>query len=146
MVYVPSTAPCNAQTGTHLTHDFPCKINISLLFLFALTQFITVWSIQNFAHAMTAVLSWHVLLKFVVTLWPGIELHYDVHDVISIRFQFWVKSCEQNRFQTNFILTIYEVEHKNRWIMSYSCGTYHDEKWNWILPMKTCEVNSLRPS
>ena len=43
------------------------------------------WSLQNFAHAKTAELSWHVL-KFVAICLPGNELQ---QNEICIKFELW---------------------------------------------------------
>ena len=49
---------------------------------FVFTKILMGWSLQNFAHAMTAVLSWHVQ-KFVVIWWSEMELQ---QDDVSIEF------------------------------------------------------------
>ena len=49
---------------------------------FALIQMLIKWSQQNFAHATTAQLSWH-MQKFVVMEWPGMSL---LQHEISIDF------------------------------------------------------------
>ena len=51
----------------HLANDFSITIQTSFF------QIPTKWSLQNFAHAMTVVLSWHVQ-NFVVIWWPRMEL------------------------------------------------------------------------
>ena len=72
-------ARSNSCAGAHCTNDFSCTIHIWLKFHFTLSQILINWSLQNFAHDTTAVLSWHVQ-KFVVIWWPVIE-------IFSIKFE-----------------------------------------------------------
>ena len=58
--------PKSAGITSHFTIDFSTVIQISQTTCSALIQIIEDWSLQNFAHATTAVLSWHVQ-KFVAS-------------------------------------------------------------------------------
>ena len=62
------------------------------LFHFALIQILTKWSLQNFAHGLTAVLSWHVS-NFVAIWSPTTELQ---QKEISIEFEMWWKNRQRN--------------------------------------------------
>ena len=57
---------CIPVTNTASSHNkkFSLVIQIWWRICFALIQIVSNWSLQNFAHATTAVLSWHVQ-KFV---------------------------------------------------------------------------------
>ena len=61
---LPGTNPqANATTSNmkvHGTHHSWCTIQISCKFHFTLIYKVIMWLLQNFAHAMTAQLSWHV--------------------------------------------------------------------------------------
>ena len=52
--------PIVIQYGDHVTNDFPCTIQLQWKWYHAVIDFLVIESLQNFAHAMTAVLSWHV--------------------------------------------------------------------------------------
>ena len=58
---------------------------------FALIPILTKWSLQNFAHVTTAVLSWHVQ-KFVVIGCLEIELQ---HNGFVIKFELWLKQISK---------------------------------------------------
>ena len=55
----------------HLINEFSITIQTIFQFRFTLMEILIQWSLQNFAHATTAQLSWHVQ-KFVVIGWPVI--------------------------------------------------------------------------
>ena len=63
----------HTATVDHFTNDFSIQIQIQLKFLLALIVIMMNLSLQILAHAMTAVLSWHVL-KFVAILQAGMKL------------------------------------------------------------------------
>ena len=46
--------------GTHFTNNFFITIQMRWKFHFTLIQIFMKWSLQNFSHDTTAVLSWHV--------------------------------------------------------------------------------------
>ena len=61
------------KSGPRFTNSFSIAIQIPWKFCFTLTSILIQWSLQNFVHGKTAVLSWHVQ-KF-VTIWsPAAEL------------------------------------------------------------------------
>ena len=74
--------------GGHRTDDFSPKNTNFNKIKFCFIHILGIWLPQNFAHAMTAVLSWHVQ-NFVAICWPEMELS---QTVISIRFDFWVEN------------------------------------------------------
>ena len=49
--------------GARFTNGFSITIKIRWKFCFTLTPILTQWSLQNFVHGTTAVLSWHVMCK-----------------------------------------------------------------------------------
>ena len=55
-------------SGAHFTNIFSITIQMWSKFHFTLVQNLTRWSLQNFAHGTTAVLSWHVKI-----LWQSCE-------------------------------------------------------------------------
>ena len=59
--------------GPRFTNVFSIAIQIRWKLRFALISIPIQWSLQNFVHGMTAVLSWHVQ-QFVVIWWPVTEL------------------------------------------------------------------------
>ena len=59
--------------GPRFTNGFSIAIQIRWKFRFTLTSTLILWSLQNFVHGTTAVLSWHVQ-KFVAIWWPASEL------------------------------------------------------------------------
>ena len=62
-----------SATGPRFTNGFSIAIQIRWKFRFTLTSTPLPWSLQNFVHGTTAVLSWHVQ-KFVAIWWPATEL------------------------------------------------------------------------
>ena len=66
---------------------FHAKFQVDGQFVFALIEKVTELSLQNFVHAMTAQLSWHVQ-NSVVTGWLETESQ---EKIISILFEFWAK-------------------------------------------------------
>ena len=58
---------------THFTNEFFIIVQIHLNFNFDFNRILMQWSLQKFAHATTAQLSWHVQ-NFVVIWLPGMEL------------------------------------------------------------------------
>ena len=68
------------ETCNPLHLRFFITIQIQRKFPLALIQILIKWSPQNFAHAMTAVLSWHVQ-KFVVIWWS--EIVHQWHQFFS---------------------------------------------------------------
>ena len=59
-------------TGPRFTNGFSIPIKIRWKFHFTLISILIPWSLQNFVHGTTAVLSWHVQ-KFVAIWWPATE-------------------------------------------------------------------------
>ena len=55
------------------TNGFSFAIHIRWKFCFTLTSILIYWSLRNFVHGTTAVLSWHVP-KFVAIWWSATEL------------------------------------------------------------------------
>ena len=74
--------------GARFTNGFSIAIQIRWEFRFALISILMQWSLQNFAHDTTAVLSWHVQ-KFVAIWWPATELW---QGEISIEFELRAKN------------------------------------------------------
>ena len=68
---------------THFTNGFSIAIQIRWKFRFTLSSIIIRWSLQNFVHGTTAVLSWHVQ-KFVAIWLPATELQ---QGEVSIEFE-----------------------------------------------------------
>ena len=62
-----------SRSGPPFTNDFSIAIQIWWKFHFAITLIFTRRSVQNFAHVMTAVLSWHVQ-NLVAIWWPVSEI------------------------------------------------------------------------
>ena len=62
--------------GTHFANDFSIAIQIRWKFHSALIQVVVMGSLQNFAHGMTALLSWHVH-NIIAKWYPSMELHYN---------------------------------------------------------------------
>ena len=52
--------PERALTGPHFTNDFSIVIQIQWKIGFSVTSMLSIISLQNFAHATSAQLSWHV--------------------------------------------------------------------------------------
>ena len=69
--------------GARFTNGFSIAIQIRWEFRFALTSIRMQWSLQNFVHGTTALLSWHVQ-KFVAIWWPATELW---QGEVSIEFE-----------------------------------------------------------
>ena len=59
--------------GARFTNGFPIAIQIRWKFHFTLISIIIHWSLHDFVHGTTAVLSWHVQ-KFVAIGWQAMEL------------------------------------------------------------------------
>ena len=59
--------------GPRFTNGFSIAIQIRWKFRFTLISILIQWSLQNFVHGTTAVLSWHVQ-KFVAIWWSATEL------------------------------------------------------------------------
>ena len=75
------------QVGPRLTNGFSIAIQIRWKFCFTLTSTLIRWSLQNFVHGTTAVLSWHVQ-KCVAVWWLATELQ---QGEVSIEFALWIK-------------------------------------------------------
>ena len=82
------------HAGTHFI-NFSITIQMWWKFHFALIQIIMKWSLQNFAHGTTAVLSWH-MQHFVAIGFPAIELQLNK---IYIEFELWWKNRQWNGSQ-----------------------------------------------
>ena len=78
-----NTTYSQSQPGAHFTNVFSISIQIRWKFRFILTSILIKWSLQNFVHGTTAVLSWHVQ-KFVVISRPATELW---QGEVSIEFE-----------------------------------------------------------
>ena len=74
-------------SGPRFTNGFSIAIQIRWKFRFTLISILIKWSLQNFVHGTTAVLSWHVQ-KFVAIWWPAMELW---QGEVSIEFELRVK-------------------------------------------------------
>ena len=70
-------------TRARFTNGFSIAIQIRWKFRFTLTSILIQWSLQNFVHGTTAVLSWH-RQKFVAIWWQATELW---QDEVSIEFE-----------------------------------------------------------
>ena len=73
--------------GPRFTNGFSIAIQIRWKFHFTLTSTLIPWSLQNFVHDTTAVLSCHVR-KFVSIWWPATELR---QPEVSIEFELRAK-------------------------------------------------------
>ena len=74
--------------GPRFNNVFSIAIQIRWKLCFTLTSILIQWSLQNFVHGTTAVLSWHVQ-KFVAIGWPVTELQ---QDEVSIEFELRAKN------------------------------------------------------
>ena len=83
--YPPFWVDLPHETDGHLTKSISSTIQIQLNIDFALVTFLAIRSLQNFAHAMTAVLSWHVQ-NFVLINSPN-------YDEGKLKFPSNRKSC-----------------------------------------------------
>ena len=79
---------CGTQPRDPFHNDFSIAIQIRWKFRFTLISILIQWSLQNFVHGTTAVLSWHVQ-KIVAIWWPATELQ---QDEVSIEFELRAKS------------------------------------------------------
>ena len=77
-----------SRPGARFTNGFSIAIQIRWKFRFTPTSIMIQWSLQNFVHGTTAVLSWHVQ-KFVAIRWPTTEL-WQVE--VSIEFELRAKN------------------------------------------------------
>ena len=82
------TALLKSHPGPRFTNGFSIEIQIRWKFRFTLISIQIEWSLQNFVHGTTAVLSWHVQ-KFVVIWWPATELQ---QGELSIEFELRAKN------------------------------------------------------
>ena len=69
--------PNQRHRRVHFFNGFSIAIQIRWKFHFSLTPILITWSLQNFEHAMTAQLSWHVQ-NIVAIWWPLMELQKNV--------------------------------------------------------------------
>ena len=81
-------SPVRCYAGPRSTNVFSIAIQIQWKLHFALISIPIQWSLQNFVHGTTAVLSWHVQ-KFVVMWWPVTELQ---QGEVSIKFELLAKN------------------------------------------------------
>ena len=77
--------------GPRFTNEFSIAIQIRWKFRFSLTSTLILWSLQNFIHGTTAVLSWHVQ-KFVAIWRPAAELW---QGEVSIVFELRAKTVSE---------------------------------------------------
>ena len=75
-------------SGPRFTNSFSIAIQIRWKCRFTLISILIQWSLRNFVHGTTAVLSWHVQ-KFVAIWWPTTELQ---QGEVSIEFEFRAKN------------------------------------------------------
>ena len=78
-------------SGPRFTNGFSIAIQIRWKFRFALTSILIKWSLPNFLHGTTAVLSWHVQ-KFAAIWWPITELQ---QGKLSVEFEFRAKNVSE---------------------------------------------------
>ena len=91
LMWMPLSLTNGKQTfgsGSRFTNGFSIAIQIRWKFRFTLTSILIQWSLQNFAHGTTAVLSWHVQ-KFVAIWWPATALW---QGEVSIEFELRAKN------------------------------------------------------
>ena len=74
-------------TGGHFNKDFSIATQIQLKFLFAIIPFFDVLSLQIFAHATTAPLSWHVQKLVVIR---QLKLSLQQNEIMSYGGKWWV--------------------------------------------------------
>ena len=79
---------CVVKSGPRFTNGFSIAIQIRWKFRFTLISILIQWSLQNFVHGTTAVLSWHVQ-KFVAIWWSATELQ---QGEVSIEFELRAKN------------------------------------------------------
>ena len=77
-----------SSPGPRFTNGFSIAIQIRWKLRFALISIQIKWSLKNFVHGTTAVLSWHVQ-KFVAIWWPVTELQ---QGEVSIEFELRAKN------------------------------------------------------
>ena len=84
---------CEASTrpGPRFTNGFSIAIQTRWKFRSTLTSILIQWSLQNFVHGTTAVLSWHVQI-FVAIWWPATELW---QGEVSIEFELRAKTVSE---------------------------------------------------
>ena len=73
------------------TNVFSNAFQFRWKFRFTLISSLMEWSLQNFVHGMTAVLSWHVQ-KFIAIWWAATELQ---QDKVSIEFELQAKKVSE---------------------------------------------------
>ena len=79
----------SCDSGARFTNGFSITIQIRWKFRVTLSSILIQWSLQNFVHGTTAVLSWHVQ-KFLAIWWPATELW---QGEVSIEFELRTKKC-----------------------------------------------------
>ena len=89
-------------------------------FHFPLIQILMKWSQQNFAHGMTAMLSWRVQ-NFVVIWSPAIELQLNE---ISIEFELWWKNHGTQRPTTDLSASNHIAISKSRQFQKHTWHMY----------------------
>ena len=100
------------QPGPRFTNGFSIAIQIRWKFRFTLISILIQWSLQNFVHGTTAVLSWHVQ-KFVAIWWPATELQ---QGEVSIEFELRAKISLVKRAPVWNKSTIILKVDLNRWL------------------------------
>ena len=88
---VQATSQLYRYPGPRFTNDFSIAVQIRWKFRFTLISILIQWSLQNFVHGTTAVLSWHVQ-TFVAICWPATELW---QGEVSIEFELQAKSVSE---------------------------------------------------
>ena len=76
-------------SGARFTNGFSIAIHIRWKFRFTLTSILIQWSLQNFVHGTTAVLSWHV--QTFVAIWSSATELWQGE--VSIEFELRAKNC-----------------------------------------------------
>ena len=98
--------------GPRFTNIFSIAIQIRWKFHFTLISILIQWSLQNFVHGTTAVLSWPVQ-KFGAIWWPATELP---QGEVSIEFELRAKKHQWNEPQTSGTSGIVlKVKDRSRW-------------------------------
>ena len=125
------------MTRAHATHDFSSRIKIWWKICFDPNWILIQWSLQHFAHAMTALLSWHVQ-KFVVILLPEFELHQNKNPS-SLNFdgKMLVKwSPDKDDFQQHLPIT--RICHSHHAHLRYKTST---SQHSWDTACVPCRVS-----
>ena len=134
--------------GPRFTNGFSIAIQIRWKFRFILTSIPIQWSLQNFVHGTTAVLSWHVQ-KFVAIRWPATELW---QGEVSIEFDMRAKKVSETgpwayskAWRSNYTMIVMCIHWLINWnIVPYLCHPLIDQLEYGNLSMSQSQRNYIR--